>query len=97
MNQSVVDQSPWSCPCYTFVHLALPTQRYLHYISDIPNEVVAPQPPEQMMKIMQLLPASIDKSSKEVQNLMMKLQEDIQRDYAFSLKKSIGTRRHVNQ
>ncbi|KAF7668491.1 hypothetical protein LDENG_00010030 [Lucifuga dentata] len=65
-------------------------ERYLYYITTgVPSSVLAPQPPQQMMKIMQLLPAVTKESSKKIQNLRVELQEEVKRDYNFSLKKSI--------
>ncbi|XP_076020504.1 dynein axonemal heavy chain 3-like [Genypterus blacodes] len=64
-------------------------ERYQHYITTIPSSVLAPQPQEQMMKIKQLLPPLTGESSKELQELMVVLQEEVKRDYDFSLKKSI--------
>lgn len=63
-------------------------QRYMYYINTVPSSVIAPQPRKQMFNIMQLLPP--DSDSKQLQSLRADMEEEVKRDYYFSLKKSIG-------
>lgn len=82
--------------------LTLLPQRYLYYITTgVPTSVLAPQPPQQMKNIMSLLPpvreaadtsVHIRDTSVHIQKMMEDLQEEVKRDYIFSLKKSIGTK-----
>lgn len=71
--------------------LTLLPQRYLYYITTaVPTSVLAPQPCQQMMNIMCLLPSKTDDYSKDIKILRAKMEEEVKRDYYFSLKKSIG-------
>ncbi|XP_053190892.1 dynein axonemal heavy chain 3 [Scomber japonicus] len=65
-------------------------ERYLYYITTaVPTSVLAPQPCQQMMNIMSLLPSKTDDYSKDIKILRAKMEEEVKRDYYFSLKKSI--------
>ncbi|XP_058475903.1 dynein axonemal heavy chain 3-like [Solea solea] len=65
-------------------------ERYLYYVTDgVPNTVVAPQPLRQRRNILRLLPPGTKDSSKKIQALRANLEEEVKRDYFFSLKKSI--------
>ncbi|KAI3358460.1 hypothetical protein L3Q82_014895 [Scortum barcoo] len=64
--------------------------RYIHYVTmGVPSSVLAPQPCQQMMNITCLLPPDTEYSSKHLQSLRANLEEEVRRDYVFSLKKSI--------
>lgn len=74
-----------------FLILTLLLQRYTYYITTaVPTSVLALQPCQQMMNIMSLLPSKTDDCSKNMKILRTKLEEEVKRDYYFSLKKSIG-------
>ncbi|KAF3707583.1 Dynein heavy chain 3, axonemal Axonemal beta dynein heavy chain 3 [Channa argus] len=65
-------------------------QTYMYYITaGVPNSVLAPQPIQQMTNIMQLVPPDTEDSSKIIQIMRANLEEEVKRDYYFSLKKSI--------
>ncbi|KAM7373014.1 hypothetical protein PAMP_007900 [Pampus punctatissimus] len=65
-------------------------QRYMYYITTgVPISVLAPQPPQQMMNIMCLLPPITEDCSKDIQIMRANMEEEVKRDYYFSLKKSI--------
>ncbi|XP_056255668.1 dynein axonemal heavy chain 3 [Seriola aureovittata] len=65
-------------------------ERYMYYISNgVPSSVLAPQPRQQMMNILHLLPPDTEDSSKNIQIMRANMEEEVKRDYYFSLKKSI--------
>ncbi|KAK2921231.1 hypothetical protein Q8A73_000716 [Channa argus] len=65
-------------------------ETYMYYITaGVPNSVLAPQPIQQMTNIMQLVPPDTEDSSKIIQIMRANLEEEVKRDYYFSLKKSI--------
>ncbi|KAK5855256.1 hypothetical protein PBY51_005374 [Eleginops maclovinus] len=65
-------------------------KRYMYYINNgIPSTVLAPMPQHQMMSIMRLLPPETEDSSKHLRIMRANLEEEVKRDYYFSLKKSI--------
>eukprot|EP00064_Thunnus_orientalis_P010890 superscaffoldBa00001518_g10919 len=65
-------------------------QRYMYYITTgVPTSVLAPQPCQQMMNIMCLLPPNTEDCSKDIQIMRANMEEEVKRDYNFSLKKSI--------
>ncbi|KAM7384052.1 hypothetical protein PAMA_011415 [Pampus argenteus] len=65
-------------------------QRYMYYITTgVPISVLATQPPQQMMNIMSLLPPITEDCSKGIQIMRANMEEEVKRDYYFSLKKSI--------
>uniref|UniRef100_A0A3B5AK42 Dynein axonemal heavy chain 3 n=1 Tax=Stegastes partitus TaxID=144197 RepID=A0A3B5AK42_9TELE len=65
-------------------------QRYMYYITTgVPDSAVAPQPHQQMIDIMLLVPLDTEDSSKRIQILRANMEEEVKRDYYFSLKKSI--------
>uniref|UniRef100_A0A8C4DXT9 Dynein axonemal heavy chain 3 n=1 Tax=Dicentrarchus labrax TaxID=13489 RepID=A0A8C4DXT9_DICLA len=65
-------------------------ERYMYYIcTGVPSSVLAPQPDQQMMNIMCLLPPDTENSSKQLLIMRANLEEEVERDYYFSLKKSI--------
>lgn len=71
--------------------LILLTQRYMYYIvTGVPSSVLAPQPCQQMMNILSLLPAVTEDSSKHIHIMRANMEEEVKRDYYLSLKKSIG-------
>lgn len=71
--------------------LTLCTQRYMYYITTgVSSSVLAPQPHQQMMNVMCLLPPNTEDCSKDIQIMRANIEEEVKRDYYFSLKKSIG-------
>lgn len=75
----------------TLLILPLLTQRYMYYINTgVPSFVLAPQPYQQMVNIMCRLPPDTEDSSKHLQIMRANMEEEVKRDYYFSLKKSIG-------
>ncbi|XP_008290011.1 dynein heavy chain 3, axonemal [Stegastes partitus] len=65
-------------------------ERYMYYITTgVPDSAVAPQPHQQMIDIMLLVPLDTEDSSKRIQILRANMEEEVKRDYYFSLKKSI--------
>ncbi|XP_062266298.1 dynein axonemal heavy chain 3 [Platichthys flesus] len=65
-------------------------ERYVYYITNgIPSSVLAPQPEQQMMNILRLLPPDTADTCKNIQTLRADLKVEVKRDYDFSLKKSI--------
>ncbi|XP_071775394.2 dynein axonemal heavy chain 3 [Centroberyx gerrardi] len=65
-------------------------ERYQYYITTgVQTSMLAPEPPQQMENITRLLPPLTEDSSRHTQNLRESLQEEVKRDYDFSLKKSI--------
>ncbi|XP_034748215.1 dynein heavy chain 3, axonemal isoform X1 [Etheostoma cragini] len=65
-------------------------KRYMYYITNgVPSSVLAPQPRQQMMNIMRLLPPETEDSSKHLQIMRANLEEEVKRDYDFSLKENI--------
>lgn len=87
--------TPWlesfdSCFTDTFQYILL-TQRYMYYITTgVPSSVLAPMPRQQMMSILRLLPPETEDCSKHLQIMRANLEEEVKRDYYFSLKESIG-------
>lgn len=79
----------------TLLILILLTQRYMYYITTgVPSSVLAPQPHQQMMNIISLLPPVTEDSSTHLQIMRANMEEEIKRDYYFSLKKSIGIKQY---
>uniref|UniRef100_A0A3Q3EKF3 Dynein axonemal heavy chain 3 n=1 Tax=Labrus bergylta TaxID=56723 RepID=A0A3Q3EKF3_9LABR len=65
-------------------------ERYMHYItSGVPSSVLAPQPCQQMINIIHLLPPDTEDSSKTLQNVRANLKDEVKINYYSSLKKSI--------
>ncbi|GAA6232467.1 dynein heavy chain 3, axonemal [Lates japonicus] len=65
-------------------------ERYTHYITTgIPSSVLAPQPRQQMMNILCLLPSDTEDCSKDIQIMKANMEEEVKTDYYFSLKRSI--------
>ncbi|XP_040928837.1 dynein axonemal heavy chain 3 isoform X2 [Betta splendens] len=65
-------------------------ETYMHYItSGVPRSVLAPQPLQQMNNIMSLVPPDTEYSLKNIQNMRANIEEEVKKDYYFSLKKSI--------
>ncbi|XP_028284148.1 dynein heavy chain 3, axonemal [Parambassis ranga] len=64
-------------------------ERYTHYITTIPDPVVASQPSQQMTNIKHLLFPESECSSKQLQSLRADLEEEVKREYYFGLKKGI--------
>lgn len=63
----------------------------MYYITNgVPSSVLPPLPCQQMTNIMRLLPPDTKDSSKHLQILRAKMEDEVKRDYYFSLKKSIG-------
>ncbi|XP_062848413.1 dynein axonemal heavy chain 3-like [Trichomycterus rosablanca] len=63
-------------------------ERYMYYITEgIQKDVLAPQPPQHVSNILQLLPAC--SSEDETQTRHAGLLEEVARDYDFSIRKSI--------
>lgn len=88
---SLADLNHWLPFSDTLLILTLLTQRYVHYINTgVPSSVLAPQPHQQMMNIMSLLPPNTEDSDKHLQIMRANLEAEVKRDYDFSLKKSIG-------
>uniref|UniRef100_A0A8D3EB25 Dynein axonemal heavy chain 7 n=1 Tax=Scophthalmus maximus TaxID=52904 RepID=A0A8D3EB25_SCOMX len=66
------------------------TQRYIYYITTgVPTSVLAPQPQQQMMNILSLVPPDTEDSSKKIKAMRADMEEEVKSDYVFSLKKSI--------
>ncbi|XP_043945444.1 dynein axonemal heavy chain 3 [Protopterus annectens] len=64
-------------------------ERYFYYINHgVRNEMLAPQKPEQIEKVMLQLPSELLNNPK-MEKLIQLLIEEIQNDYVFSLKKGI--------
>lgn len=67
-------------------------QRYQHYITTgISNSVLSSLPPQQMTKILLLLPPDTERSSTNLPRVKADVQEEAKSDYHLSMKKSIGT------
>lgn len=67
----------------------------MYYITTgVPSSVLAPQPHQQMMNIISLLPPVTEDSSTHLQIMRANMEEEIKRDYYFSLKKSIGIKQY---
>ncbi|KAI4817445.1 hypothetical protein KUCAC02_010846 [Chaenocephalus aceratus] len=65
-------------------------KRYMYYITTgVPSSVLAPMPRQQMMSILRLLPPETEDCSKHLQIMRANLEEEVKRDYYFSLKESI--------
>lgn len=74
----------------TLLILTLLTQRYMYYIkTGVPTSMLAPQPRQQMKNIICRLPPDA-KDSKHLQIMRANMEEEVKRDYYFSLKESIG-------
>ncbi|KAF3833726.1 hypothetical protein F7725_024930 [Dissostichus mawsoni] len=64
--------------------------RYMYYITTgVSSSVLAPMPRQQMMSILRLLPPETEDCSKHLQIMRANLEEEVKRDYYFSLKESI--------
>ena len=75
----------------TMLMLISLTQRHMYYIAmGVPTSMLAPQPPQQMMNVMRLLPAETEDTSKHPQLLRANMVEEVEGDYYVSIKKSIG-------
>ena len=69
---------------------ALPVQRYYYYIrKGVQKRMLAPQPSEQLRAIQHLVPQQY-LTSPYLSNLRDELLEEIDSDYEFSARKSIG-------
>ncbi|KAK1880668.1 Dynein heavy chain 3 axonemal [Dissostichus eleginoides] len=65
-------------------------KRYMYYITTgVSSSVLAPMPRQQMMSILRLLPPETEDCSKHLQIMRANLEEEVKRDYYFSLKESI--------
>nr|XP_055037339.1 dynein axonemal heavy chain 3 isoform X1 [Misgurnus anguillicaudatus]XP_055037340.1 dynein axonemal heavy chain 3 isoform X1 [Misgurnus anguillicaudatus] len=65
-------------------------RRYVYYITEgIHGHMLAPQPPEQITNILKLVPSHIHRDVLKMQKMLEHLLEEVQRDYDFSLRKSI--------
>uniref|UniRef100_A0A8D3C251 AAA+ ATPase domain-containing protein n=1 Tax=Scophthalmus maximus TaxID=52904 RepID=A0A8D3C251_SCOMX len=74
----------------TLMVWTLLTQRYIYYITTgVPTSVLAPQPQQQMMNILSLVPPDTEDSSKKIKAMRADMEEEVKSDYVFSLKKSI--------
>lgn len=66
----------------------------MYYItSGVPSSILPPLPRYQMMNIMHLLPPGPENSDEHIQ-IMREIEAEVERDYYFSLKKSIGIRQY---
>lgn len=66
----------------------------MYYISNgVHSPMLAHQPPQQIKNIMKLLPPGIQDSSRDMEILKGNLLDEVNKDYGFSLRKSIGSRR----
>ncbi|XP_069036810.1 dynein axonemal heavy chain 3 isoform X1 [Lepisosteus oculatus] len=64
-------------------------ERYLYYIHHgVHSHMLAAQDPQQMMRILQLLPSQLE-TNPELEHLQARLTEEIRKDYDFSLRKAI--------
>ncbi|KAK1794827.1 hypothetical protein P4O66_009897, partial [Electrophorus voltai] len=64
-------------------------ERYMYYISNgVQEHMLTPQPAQQITNILKLLPNHLH--GDEIQGLRVQLLEEVQRDYTFSIRKSIG-------
>lgn len=66
------------------------TQRHMYYIDMVPTSVLAPQPPQQMMNVMRLLPPETEDTCKHLQKMRADMVEEVKGDYYVGIKKSIG-------
>lgn len=74
-----------------FLIVMLLTQTYMYYVtSGVSSNVLAPQPLQQVKNIMSLVPPDTEYSIKNIQNMRTKIEEEVKKDYYFSLKKNIG-------
>uniref|UniRef100_A0A3P8TPE1 Uncharacterized protein n=1 Tax=Amphiprion percula TaxID=161767 RepID=A0A3P8TPE1_AMPPE len=65
-------------------------ERYMYYITTgVESSVLAPQPRQQMINILKLLPPDSEDSGKHLQILRANMEEEVKKDYYLSLKKSI--------
>ncbi|XP_056119629.1 dynein axonemal heavy chain 3 [Rhinichthys klamathensis goyatoka] len=65
-------------------------ERYLYYITEgIYGHMLAPHPPEQITGILKLVPSRFQEDEQKMQWMQEDLLEEVQRDYEFSLRKSI--------
>ncbi|XP_077075428.1 dynein axonemal heavy chain 3 isoform X1 [Siphateles boraxobius] len=65
-------------------------ERYLYYITEgIYGHMLAPHPPEQITRILKLVPSRFPEDEQKMQRMQEDLLEEVQRDYEFSLRKSI--------
>ncbi|XP_014014461.1 dynein axonemal heavy chain 3 [Salmo salar] len=65
-------------------------ERYVYYISNgVHSPMLAHQPPQQIKNIMKLLPPGIQDSSRDMEILKGNLLDEVNKDYGFSLRKSI--------
>lgn len=70
----------------------------MYYITTgVPSSVLAPLPHQQVMNIMHLLPPDSEDSSNHLQIMRANMEEEVKRDYNFSLKKSIGIKQIVSE
>lgn len=67
------------------------SQRYVYYITEgVYGHMLAPQPPEQITAILKLLPSRFQGDERKMQKMQEDLLQEVQRDYEFNLRKSIG-------
>ncbi|KAJ3608419.1 hypothetical protein NHX12_025466, partial [Muraenolepis orangiensis] len=65
-------------------------ERYLHYVTHgVPTQMLAPQPPQQVERILAVLPPVDEDDSDDIQGLRNTLLEEMEAVYVHSLKKSI--------
>ena len=65
-------------------------QRYNYYIErGIEPDMLAPQPPEQMVNVMKLIPSRLSEAQ-HLQSLITDTKHEILDDYEFSLRKCIS-------
>ncbi len=63
----------------------------MYYITEgVYGHMLAPQPPEQITAILKLLPSRFQGDERKMQKMQEDLLEEVQRDYEFNLRKSIG-------
>ncbi|XP_068431186.1 dynein axonemal heavy chain 3 isoform X2 [Clinocottus analis] len=65
-------------------------ERYAYYITNgVPSAVLSPQPCQQMMNIMRLVPPETEDSSTKLKIIRANMEKEVKREYYLSLKKSI--------
>ncbi|XP_063078071.1 dynein axonemal heavy chain 3 [Engraulis encrasicolus] len=65
-------------------------ERYVYYITrGVHSSMLAPPPAQQMQNILGLVPGQLRGTSREVTQLEEQLQQEVDRDYDYSLRKSI--------
>ncbi|XP_042559183.1 dynein axonemal heavy chain 3 isoform X2 [Clupea harengus] len=64
-------------------------ERYVYYIKEVDSSMLAPPPAQQMQNILQLVPSHLRGMTREVLQLEEQLQQEVHKDYDYSLRKSI--------